>query len=51
VYPEYLWGHMAENMDEPQSPDNLFLKTMELYKEWYDVVDDEFHGMSSIIHS
>ena len=41
---------MAEKMDEPENPDDLFLKTMDLYKEWYDVVDD-FHGMSSIIHS
>jgi hypothetical protein len=43
VYPEYLWGHYGEVLPQPQVPHHLWLKTLELFSEWYEEVDT-FHG-------
>jgi hypothetical protein len=30
-------------------PDHLWLKTLDIFSEWYDIVD-EFHGQNLIMH-
>ena len=50
VFPEYLWGHYGEWCEpQPQSPDHLWLKTLDLYSEWYEEVDT-WHGRNLVMH-
>ena len=50
VYPEYLWGHYGEHMPQHQVPDHLWLKTLDIFSEWYEPVET-LHGRNLIMHS
>ena len=48
IYPEYIWGHHGDGLYMSKGEDYLFLKALEKFKEWYEVVDT-LHGKNMVM--